>query len=889
MKKRSIISTALALIMILSTVLCAFSINAYAENLGPGTYEVTATSLSMRSEPTVATDNRVAFIPGGTQLIVTRISGSWGYTSYQSKYGWVSMNYLEFVSYDLKVAKKYGVVNCGALNLRSGPSTSYAKVDILYEGDVVEILEEKNGWSHVDLVLDYYVLKSKTGWVNSRYLDEYDGKVEDTDKVVESTKYDTYTTKTSTSLRTGYDSTFNVRTTVPSKTTLVVKRIKGSYALTVYNGMLGWVAVSDLKLNSGDKKEFPEVDRTNTKFIAGDGAAYGFGIDVSKWQGDNINWEKVKAAGVDFVIMRLGTTKGKDSRFETYYKDAKAAGLDVGGYIYTYAKTVDEAKKDADLCLEWLKGKTMEYPIYYDIEDPDSQEANSKEYNTQMARAFVDRMSAQGWYCGVYASMSWWQYELDYNALADKYESWVARYYNNQPSGKVDYASEYGMYQYSSTGRVDGIPVDVDLDVVYKDYPTIIKNGGYNGYTASNVDNNTDKGEVTTDDITDNTTDTTDTQINVETYDTYTVKTATSLRTGYNSTFNVRTTVPKGTTLVVKRIKTDYALTVYNGMLGWVSVKDITKNSGAKKAFPEVDRTNAKFIAGDGAAYAFGIDVSKWQGTINWEKVKAAGVDFVIIRLGTSKGKDSKLEEYYQGAKAVGLDVGGYIYSYSNTVAGAVKDAELCLKWLEGKTMEYPIYYDIEDPDAHANNTKDFNTKLVEAYLQTMTAKGWYCGVYTGALWFGTLVDYDKLADKYDSWAARYYNNTPSGKYDYASQFGMYQYSCTGRIGGINADVDLDVAYKDYPSIIKNGGYNGYTTSDNRHGSTDKVFGDATNDTVVNMEDVVRMQKAIAKLVTLTGSEMSLADVDYDGQLSMDDVVSVQQYIVGLKEEFAIG
>lgn len=510
MKKRSIISTALALIMILSTMLCAFSVDAYADNMGPGIYEVTATSLSMRSEPTVATDNRVGFIPGGTQVIITRINGSWGYTEYEGKLGWVSMNYLKFISASFDKPKQYCVVsNCSALNLRSGPSTSYSKVDVLYEGDVVEVLEEKNGWSHVELVLEYYVLKAKSGWVNSKYLAPYEmeeEKEEDTDDKTENSavKYDTYTTKTSTKLRTGFNSTFNEKTTVPKGTTLVVKRIKTDYALTVYNGMLGWVAVKDLKQNSGEKKAFPEVDRTNTKFTAGDGAAYAFGIDVSKWQGDNVNWEKVKAAGVDFVIIRLGTTKGKDSRFEEYYAGAKAAGLDIGGYIYSYSKNVAGAVKDAELCLKWLEGKTMEYPIYFDIEDQDAQGGNSKAYNTEMCKAYVQKMNSNGWYSGIYTGLSWWQYQVDYDAIADQYESWVARYYNNKPSGKYDYSSQFGMYQYSCTGKIDGIKTDVDLDVVYKDYPTIIKNGGYNGYTASgNRHGSTDKvfGDATNDTV----------------------------------------------------------------------------------------------------------------------------------------------------------------------------------------------------------------------------------------------------------------------------------------------------------------------------------------------------------------------------------------------------
>ena len=94
------------------------------------------------------------------------------------------------------------------------------------------------------------------------------------------------------------------------------------------------------------------------------------GIDVSQYQ-QNIDFKKVKASGVDFVIIRAGFGKyanQKDPYFESHYKAAKAAGLKVGAYWYSYAATVAEAKAEAQTCINAIKGKTFEYPIYFDLE-----------------------------------------------------------------------------------------------------------------------------------------------------------------------------------------------------------------------------------------------------------------------------------------------------------------------------------------------------------------------------------------------------------------------------------------------------------------------------------------------------------------------------------------
>ncbi len=207
-----------------------------------------------------------------------------------------------------------------------------------------------------------------------------------------------------------------------------------------------------------------------------------YGIDVSVWQ-EKIDWKKVKADGIEFAILRAGYTGAKDRFFEENYAKAKAEGIELGCYFYTYAVTVAEAEKDADLLISWLEGKKFEYPIYYDMEDNKQlAEEMTTELRTQMCLAFLDKMEKAGYYTGLYANPLWFNNYLDEAALAEKSQIWLASWTGSgRPT--IDYSDKYGLWQYSATGTVDGINGNVDMNVAFKDYPAIIKRGGYNGYT----------------------------------------------------------------------------------------------------------------------------------------------------------------------------------------------------------------------------------------------------------------------------------------------------------------------------------------------------------------------------------------------------------------------
>lgn len=209
------------------------------------------------------------------------------------------------------------------------------------------------------------------------------------------------------------------------------------------------------------------------------------GIDVSKWQGE-IDWKKVKAAGIKFAMIRLGygSSKGDACGFDGYFeknvKNAIAAGIDIGCYFYSYATSVAAAKKEAAYVINVLqkyKG-VFTYPVAFDLEDK-TQQGLGKQVLTDMVIAFGDAIEKAGFYCSLYSNPSWMKSYLDADRVK-RFDLWLAHW-----TDKTNYAGAYGMWQNSSSGKVNGINGNVDTDFAYKDYPTIIKGKKLNGFTGS--------------------------------------------------------------------------------------------------------------------------------------------------------------------------------------------------------------------------------------------------------------------------------------------------------------------------------------------------------------------------------------------------------------------
>lgn len=198
------------------------------------------------------------------------------------------------------------------------------------------------------------------------------------------------------------------------------------------------------------------------------------GIDVSHWQG-TINFEKVKAAGIDFVIIKAGGSDAgryKDAKFDTYYNDAKKAGLHVGAYYFAgksfYASGM--GLSDAQHFLRLLEGKTFDMPVYLDVEMTPN---NKRFYTTTEAINFCDWIEKHNGFVGIYASdVSGFEQMLQKTRLA-RFTWWVARY-GGTPR------NIHGIHQWTSKGKVAGITGYVDRDNCVVDFPKIIKKKGLN-------------------------------------------------------------------------------------------------------------------------------------------------------------------------------------------------------------------------------------------------------------------------------------------------------------------------------------------------------------------------------------------------------------------------
>ena len=203
------------------------------------------------------------------------------------------------------------------------------------------------------------------------------------------------------------------------------------------------------------------------------------GIDISVYQ-QKVDFEKVKKSGIEFVIIRGAIGTRKDTMFESHYSDAKNAGLKVGCYYYTLAKNVAEAKGEADVFLNCIKGKQFEYPIYFDIEDPSLQNL-SKQVLTDIVLAWCGKVQSAGYYVGIYANPDWFTNRLDLERLKG-FDKWLAHWV-----AVPKWKNEFGeFWQYGLT-RVDGYSGEIDGDYSYRDYEKTIKTLGLNGFKNATV------------------------------------------------------------------------------------------------------------------------------------------------------------------------------------------------------------------------------------------------------------------------------------------------------------------------------------------------------------------------------------------------------------------
>lgn len=192
-----------------------------------------------------------------------------------------------------------------------------------------------------------------------------------------------------------------------------------------------------------------------------------------------------------------------------------------------------------------------------------------------------------------------------------------------------------------------------------------------------------------------------------------------------------------------------------------------------------------------------GIDVSSVQGKPDWEKVKQSGIDFAILRIHQKYGPDTSFEHNYKGCKSNGILIGAYKYSYALTEAQALDEAEDVIAVLNGRGLDYPIFYDLEWKDQRSFGSSEFE-KIALAFLNRIQKAGYKVGIYCNKDWYNNVLT-AKLRS-YDCWLASYPSNdngTLQERLRPSEGIG-WQYSSKGKVSGINGNVDVNVFYTDY-------------------------------------------------------------------------------------------
>ena len=194
-----------------------------------------------------------------------------------------------------------------------------------------------------------------------------------------------------------------------------------------------------------------------------------------------------------------------------------------------------------------------------------------------------------------------------------------------------------------------------------------------------------------------------------------------------------------------------------------------------------------------------GIDVSKHNGKINWQKVKDSGIDFAIIRLGYGQDlveQDDTMFKYnIDECKRLGIPYGVYIYSYALNVENALSEADHVLRLIKGYNPTFGIWYDLEDADGYKDKygmpSKETFTEMAIAFCEKIKANGYKnVGIYASLDWFENQLSSPKL-DKYDKWVAQW-----GEKCTYDREYIMWQYTDKGQVDGINGPVDMNKYYK---------------------------------------------------------------------------------------------
>ena len=298
-----------------------------------------------------------------------------------------------------------------------------------------------------------------------------------------------YKLDTTMRLRAEPNTDADILTTIPGGTVVTVTKISGDWGYVTYYGYSGWMNLDYSVFQRG-------LDTADNDVIPMPKEALYLAADVSQFNHPAaFDWAKLKASGVEAVIIRIaGRGYGyarqlyRDNSFLQHYKNAKAAGLHVGVYFFSYAMTAAQAREEAQMTIDLLHEYECEpdMPVFIDIEDyaPQdySHERAGKAACTTVVNTFCSVIADAGYYPGVYCNKFFAENLLEPSAFENK-AVWIAHY----GVTKCGYSGRYDMWQYTSYGSVSGYSGDLDLNYVYTDFPALIANNGISGSFGSHV------------------------------------------------------------------------------------------------------------------------------------------------------------------------------------------------------------------------------------------------------------------------------------------------------------------------------------------------------------------------------------------------------------------
>lgn len=377
------------------------------------------------------------------------------------------------------------------MRLRSEPSLKANIIEIVPKGTEVNVSEVSDMWGKINY-------NKKIGWISLDYsTPKENSETTPTPDPVPSpaptpddnTKdEESYIVKESTNLR-DLPTTENsvVYITVPAGTKIKVKEKKDNWGKIIYKDIEGWIC-----LDWSSPYVPPKHD---TDWLM---------IDISQHQSsDDLDWEKIKEAGVKAVIIRIGGRYASmygnaaiytDDEFMKHYTNAKNAGLHVGVYFYSYALSASGAQEEAQFVINTLRLNNCELdmPVFIDMEDYydlHAHEKAGKQICTEVLDTFCETIETAGYYAGIYTSSSFIESFVDEKVFNGR-AAWVADW-NSSPeeNGWPDYYGRIDMWQYTEEGKIDGITPSVDFSRCYVNFPSLITNIESNNLVKGDLDN----------------------------------------------------------------------------------------------------------------------------------------------------------------------------------------------------------------------------------------------------------------------------------------------------------------------------------------------------------------------------------------------------------------